>query len=56
MADKCANNIIKYIIWHTQSKVVVLQRITSSHIPDEARCVVLVKPCFPSKIYSVIEK
>ena len=49
MANKYANNIIKHIIPHTPSKVGVLQSITFSHIPDEARSVVLAKPCVPSK-------
>ena len=49
MANKCANNIIKHIIPHTPSKVGVLQSITFSHIPDEARSVVLAKPHVPPK-------
>ena len=56
MANKCANNIIKNDISQTPSKVGVLQSITFSHTPDEARSVRLAKGCVPSKIYSVIEK
>ena len=49
MANKCANNIIQHIIRHTPSTVGALQSIKFSHIPDEARLVVLAKPCVPSK-------
>ena len=49
MENKCANNIIQNIIPQTPSKVDVLQSVTFSHIPDEARLVVLAKPCVPSK-------
>ena len=49
MANKCANNIIKNIIPQTPSKVGVLQSITFSHTPDEARSVGLAKACIISK-------
>ena len=44
------------MIPHTPSQVGVLQRITFSHTPDEARLVLLAKLSVPSKIYPVIEK
>ena len=46
---KCANHILRYMIPHAPSQVGVLQCITFSNIPDEARLVLLAKLCVPSR-------